>query len=43
MTDIILKPGEKIIGIHGYCDSNNDLRGMGFIVTVPQWEDYFYT
>lgn len=35
MTEIVLRPGEQIIGFHGYCDANNDLRGLGFVVTVP--------
>jgi hypothetical protein len=36
VTKIVLKEGERIIGIHGFCDANNDLRGLGFLVNVVE-------
>lgn len=32
MKEFKLERGERIIGVHGYLDQNEDLRGFGFIV-----------
>jgi hypothetical protein len=32
LVDFKMKDGERIIGVHGYMDSNDDVRGFGFLV-----------
>lgn len=36
MKEFKIESGERVIGVHGYLDQNQDLRGFGFIVIKGQ-------
>lgn len=42
MKEFKLERGERIIGVHGYLDQNEDLRGFGFIVLKRNSAEWYF-
>lgn len=39
MVEFKLSDNERIIGVHGYMDSNDDVRGFGLIIASKESRD----